>query len=93
MNCPVCGNTYAAPITLATESLTTPTKSLTYRLLLLARSKSVFAVEITEPNQRSTSAVVGADLTTALAVYLKLVKNSVRACHLEDILHDMAHDL
>ena len=91
MNCPVCGNTCVAPIALATETLKAPIKSLTYRLLLLASSEPVFSVEITEESGYCATAVVGADLTTALAVYLKLVKNGVRACHLEDIVRDIAY--
>lgn len=92
MNCSISGNGFAAPITLVTETLSTPTISLTYRLLLLARSEHVFAVEIAEQGGHSETEVVGADLTAAIAVYLKLVKRGVRACHLADILHDIAYD-
>lgn len=93
MNCPVCGASYTAAITLATETLTVASKSLTYRLLLLTSPGRVFAVEIAEQNQDSATEVVGADLTTALAIYLKLVKNSVRVCHLSDIIRDIAYDI
>ncbi len=93
MNCPVCGIKYTAPITLATETLTAARKSLTYRLLLLTSPSRVFAIEIAEQNQDSATEVVGVDLTKALAIYLKLVKNSVRACHLSDIVRDTMCDI
>ena len=93
MNCPVCGTTYAASITLATETLTTASKSLTYRLLLLTNPGRVFAVEIEEQKGERATEVVGADLTAALAIYLKLVKNSARVCHLSDIVRDIVYDI
>lgn len=92
MNCPVCGNVCAAPITLATETHTASSKSLTYRLLLLTKERRVFAVEIAEENGACETEEVGTELTCAIGVYLKLVKNGVRACHLGDVLHDIVYD-
>ena len=93
MNCPICGTAYAAPITLATEALTVASRTLTYRLLLLTRPKRVFAVQIEELGKEAETQVVGADLTTALAIYLKLVKGSVSICHLADVVRDITYSI